>query len=184
MDIKIGLIVILVIVALIIMLIGYFIKTSNLLTRLCNKCKELNSDIDVALTKRFDLLTKEYEAAKMYCDHESSTLINAIKVRNGMTQEEKETATKQMDKLTRNLKVTVEAYPQLHANENIMQLQKSCENTEEHLQAARRIYNISVTNYNNMCMEFPSSIVASFTSHKSMEYFKADDEKRKDVSFI
>lgn len=77
----------------------------------------------------------------------------------------------------------MEAYPELKANEQVMMLQRSCDNAEEHLQAARRLYNTSVTNYNNMCSEFPTSIIASLSGHKKLEYFQADAQKRNDVEF-
>lgn len=172
------------IIALIFFVIGYFIRTLNTLVRLENKVKELDSDIDVALTKRYDLLKKQYDAVKMYCSHESRTLMETIKLRSGMSSVEKDEVSVHLDELSKQIRVTMEAYPILKSSDNVMALQRSCDNAEEHLQAARRLYNTGVTNYNNLCAEFPSSIIAMMTGHKSARYFRADDEKRKDIEFL
>ncbi|MED9903101.1 MAG: LemA family protein [Lachnospiraceae bacterium] len=164
-------------------IISYVIKTANALTRLKNKVKELDSDVDAALTKRYDLLQKQYSAVKMYCSHESSTLMETIRLRNGMSGNEKSEVSNKLDRLSKQLRVTMEAYPELRSSEQVTMLQHSCDNAEEHLQAARRLYNTGVTNYNNMCAQFPSSMVASLTGHRQAEYFKADEGKRSDVEF-
>lgn len=183
MKINIGLIVLAAIVILIMWILSYIIKTANSLARLKNKAMELNSDVDVALTKRYDLLKKQYNAVKLYCSHESTTLIETIKMRTGLSGSEKSNVSDKLNTLSQQLKITMEAYPELKANEQVMLLQRSCDNAEEHLQAARRLYNTSVTNYNNMCSEFPTSIIASLSGHKKLEYFQADAQKRNDVDF-
>lgn len=183
MESNTGYIFLIVLALFVIVLITYFIKTMNRLTQLRNKVSELDSDMDVALTKRFDLLTKQYQAVKMYCAHESTTLIETIKMRRGMTTGEKKKISGKLDELGAQLRVTMEAYPQLRASENVAMLQKSCDESEAHLQAARRLYNVSVTKYNNACMEFPASVIAALTGNKGAEYFKADENKCQDVEF-
>ena len=183
MEINIGLIVFAVIFIFIIWILSYIIKTVNSLVKLRNKAVELNSDVDVALTKRYDLLKKQYSAVKLYCSHESTTLIETIKIRSGLSGSEKSDVSGKLNTLSQQLKITMEAYPELKANEQVMLLQNSCDKAEEHLQAARRLYNTSVTNYNNMCSEVPTSIIASLSGHKKLEYFQADAEKRNDVEF-
>ena len=92
-----------------------------------------------------------------------------------------------VEKLMKNasdqINAVVEAYPELAAGKNIEVLQNSCTNAEEHIQAARRLYNAGVTNYNNLCSQFPSSVVAAITGHNMVEYFKTDADKRSDVIF-
>lgn len=73
--------------------------------------------------------------------------------------------------------------PELAAGKNIEVLQNSCANAEEHIQAARRLYNAGVANYNNLCSQFPSSVVAAIMGHNMVEYFKTDADKRSDVIF-
>lgn len=184
MEINTELIVIAVIVILTVWILSYIIKTVNSLARLKNKATELNSDVDVALTKRYDLLKKQYSAVQLYCSHESKTLIETIKMRNGLSGSEKSNVSEKLNTLSQQLKITMEAYPELKANEQVMMLQHSCDKAEEHLQAARRLYNTSVTNYNNMCSEFPASMIAALSGHKKMEYFQADAQKRNDVEFV
>lgn len=173
MDISIQGIVILVVVTLVIYLIG----TYNGLIRLKNKVRELESDIDVALEKRYDLLKKQYDIVSRYMTYESQTLIEAIKLRRVMTHDEQEQVMGQMSAATDRINATFEAYPQLASSENVLALQRSCDNVEDHLQAARRLYNAGATNYNNKCRMFPSNIIAAITGHCEVSYFRADEEK-------
>ena len=161
----------------------WFIRTANRLVRMRTKMEELDADVDVALTKRFDQLTKEYQLLKQYCSHESHTLIETIRMRRGMSPEERNTAAEKMEILASQLQVTLEAYPQLRAIETVSALQHSVADTEAHLQAARRLYNSSVGSYNNACQEFPSSFVASLTGHRPKTFFAAEEHKRQDVDF-
>lgn len=183
-EMNTDLIILIVVCVIVICPISYFIRIWNTLTRLGNKVKELDSDVDVALEKRYDLLKKQYDTVKMYCSYESRTLMETIGIRSGMSYEEKNAASEKLNELSKQLKVIMEAYPKLRSSENAAILQRSCDNAEEHLQAARRLYNTSVTNYNNMCLEFPSSIVARLTGHKIAKYFKSKDETRNDVEFL
>ncbi|MBO5238374.1 MAG: LemA family protein [Lachnospiraceae bacterium] len=156
------------------------ILIANRLTRLRNKVRELEADIDVALEKRYDLLKKQYSIVKMYMSHESQTLIEMIKLRRGMSHEEQENAMKGMNDIASRINASFEAYPNLRSTENVLALQRSCDDVEEHLQAARRLYNAGATDYNNLCTTFPACLVATVTGHKQVEYFKADESKRKD----
>lgn len=163
--------------------VSWFIRTANRLVRMRTKVDELDADIDVALMRRFDQLTKEYQLMKQYCSHESQTLIETIRMRRGMSLEERNTAAQQMETLAAQLQMTLEAYPQLRAVEVVTTVQRSVTDTEAHLQAARRLYNNSVGAYNNACQEFPSSFVASLTGHHPRTFFAAEERKRQDVDF-
>lgn len=143
----------------------------------------LDSDVDIALAKRYDLLTKQYAIVKSYMSYESENLITSIKLRKGMTPDEKTGVETLMKNASDQINAVVEAYPELTAGKNIEVLQNSCTNAEEHIQAARRLYNAGVTNYNNLCSQFPSSVVADITGHNMVEYFKTDSDKRSDVIF-
>ena len=156
------------------------ISTANSLTRLRNKVRELSSDIDVALEKRYDLLKKQYSIVKMYLSYESQTLMETIKLRMGMSHEEQENAIRGINDMTSRINASFEAYPNLCSSQNVLALQKSCDNAEEHLQAARRLYNAGATEYNDKCRTFPSCIIAAVTGHKGARYFKADESKLED----
>lgn len=164
-------------------LLSYVIKTANALKTAENKVRELDSDVDIALVKRYDLLTKQYAIVKSYMSYESENLITSIKLRKGMTPDEKTGVEKLMKNASDQINAVVEAYPELAAGKNIEVLQNSCTNAEEHIQASRRLYNAGVTNYNNLCSRFPSSVVAAITGHNMVEYFKIDADKRADVMF-
>ena len=79
------------------------------------------------------------------------------------------------------LNITMENYPQLKASDTFVQLQRSLNEVEEQLAAARRAYNAAVTDYNNAVETFPSSLVAGFTDHSRRDLFVADESKRRDV---
>lgn len=153
---------------------------ANRLTRFRNKVRELEADIDVALEKRYDLLKKQYSIVKMYMSHESQTMMEMIRLRRGMTHKEQEAAMKGMDDAASRINALFEAYPNLRSSENVLALQHSCDDVEEHLQAARRLYNAGATDYNNLCTTFPSCLIAAVTGHKQVAYFKADEAKRND----
>jgi LemA protein len=86
-----------------------------------------------------------------------------------------------MDDMFRQLNILVENYPDLKASENFKQLQHAILDVEEHLQAARRLYNGNVTIFNNLLVSFPSSVVANSMGKMKKEFFEAEASKRADV---
>ena len=151
------------------------IRTSEL------KVTEALSGIDVALTKRYDVLTKMLDTVKGYMNYESQTLINIVNLRAGMTMGERVEANKNMDNIRRDINVLCEQYPQLASSNNFVELQRSIIDVEEHLQAARRLYNSNVTDFNRRIITFPSNIVAGMMGAQRKAYFEADEAKRQDV---
>ena len=145
------------------------------------KVGEAESGIDVALTKRYDALTKMLNVTKGYAKHEAETLENVVRLRGAMTMPEKIKANAGMDEMLRQINILREEYPDLKASENFRQLQAAVMDAEEHLQAARRVYNANVTLYNNKLVTFPSNIVAKGMGKARREFFEADAAKRADV---
>ena len=133
------------VIALVLIILVWYISTLNGLRRTQVKIKESVSGIDVALTKRFDVLTKMVDVAKSYATFEKSTILEAVKLRNGMSMRERTQATEAMNQAAKELNFLAENYPQLHANENFRQLQVAIMDVEEHLQGARRAYNSNVS---------------------------------------
>jgi len=176
-----------IIVVLIVMIIFWFIGVMNHLRQLELKVQEAESGIDVALTKRFDMLTKMLQTTKGYAKHESETLEKVVKWRSGIPQnatlKEKEDFFNQMNQVAKGINVVVEKYPDLKANTVFLELQSAVANTEEHLQAARRLYNANVTRINTIIVTFPQSIVANQIKMKKKPYFEAEEAKREDVKF-
>ena len=174
-------IIIIAIVVVVLLIFVWYISTSNSSKVAGLKVDESESGIDVALTKRYDVLTKMLDAVKGYQQYEKSVLTDMVKLRKGMSIEEKNEANRNMDKVADNIRVLVESYPQLRADSSFMELQKAIVDVEEHLQAARRLYNSNVNRYNAKVIVFPNSIVANRMGAAKKELFVAEEYKRQDV---
>lgn len=170
------------IVLAIILIVGiWFVITMNGLRAAELKVDEADSGIDVALTKRYDVLTKQLAVVKEYTSHESKTLFETIRLRSGMSVGEKTEAANKMNEVANQFRLTAEAYPELRSSANYMALQNSITDVEEHLQAARRLYNANATAYNTKIVMFPASIVAGMIGAKKRDLFEAEDYKKNDV---
>jgi LemA protein len=160
----------------------WYVGTMNRFRRLAVKITESDSGIDVALTKRYDILTKVLDVAKAYAKHEAETLANLVKLRQGgLTMQEKTAATEQMTELAGRISLLAESYPELKSSENYKQLQSAITETEEHLQAARRIYNMNVSSFNQLLATWPASLVGSSKGYKPKPFFEAEEAKKSDV---
>jgi len=159
----------------------WYISTSNKLNRSVVKIEESLSGIDVALTKRYDVLTKMIEVVKSYAKHEKETLFEVIKLRDNMSLREKSEANQAMDENLRKINIIAENYPELKSSENYKTLQQTIVDVEEHLQAARRLYNSNVSLYNQQLVSFPTSFVAKNKAMVKKDFFEIDEIKRNDV---
>ena len=184
----IAIVVVAVVVIAVIAIVAWYIVTMNWFRQTKVKVEEANSGIDVALTKRYDLLTKALASVKGYAKHEAETLSKVIGMRTGnineLSLDEKSKLNAELSEVQRGINVVVEQYPQLKADTQFTLLQNQTADCEEQLQAARRVYNSNVSIFNQKRVTFPDSIVAKrigFT--QDLEFFKADEEKRQDVKF-
>lgn len=168
--------------AIVVAAVLWYIMTINRFARLLVKIREADSGIEVALTKRFDTLTKMLEVTRAYARHEADTLGNIVKMRQGMNMTQRSDANSQMDVLREKINVLAEAYPELRSSENFRVLQASIAEIEEELQAVRRIYNMNVSQFNQMLAAWPDSIVGRLHGHKREDFFKAEEEKKQDVA--
>lgn len=100
---------------------------------------------------------------------------------SGMSMSDRQTENNKMSQLFKDVRLLAESYPDLKASQNFVQLQNSITDVEEHLQAARRLYNANVTSYNRRLIVFPSSIVAGICGMTKREFFEAEENKRQDV---
>lgn len=181
-----GLEVALIVVGVVLLLvILWYIGVMNKLRQLEVKVEAAMSGIDVALTKRFDALTKMLETTKGYAKHEAETLEKVIKWRKGIPSdaslEQKQEFAKQLTEVANGINVVVEQYPDLKANSMFSNLQNAIMDTEEHLQAARRLFNSNVRIINQMIVTFPQSFVAKRIGMEKKEFFEAEESKRQDV---
>ena len=171
----------LILLAIAVILLIMYISISNKLARSIVKIDEAESSIDVALTKRYDVLTKQLDITKAFAEHEKETLETVINLRKGMSLAEKSEAIKEMARVQERINVVAESYPELRSSENFRQLQIAVNDVEEHLQAARRAYNANVSAYNQMLVVFPDSVVANIKHLAAREFFEAEEIKRQDV---
>ena len=178
-------VVLIIVVVFVLIPVFWYIGTMNSLRQLEVKVEEAESGIDVALTKRFDVLTKLVNTVKGYAKHEAETFENVTKWRQGLPKklslEEKQEFMQKMDAVQSGINVAVEAYPDLKAEKVFSNLQKSIADVEEHLQAARRLYNSNVSTVNTKIVTFPTSIVAGMIGMSKKEFFEAESAKREDV---
>ena len=174
------LIIIGVVVALIVLfLIGMY----NGLVNLRNRVKDAWAQVEVLLKRRNDLIPNLVETVKGYAAHEKTTLDEVIEARNKAasattTAEEMESANAVTSALGR-LFALAEAYPDLKANTNFLDLQANLKETEDKISYARQFYNDSVLEYKNKIEMFPSNIVANMFGFKPEPFFEATEEERK-----
>ena len=162
----------------------WYIMTMNRFARLLVKIREADSGIEVALTRRFDTLTRMLDVTRSYARHEADTLGNIVNLRLGMSMTQRSDADSQMDVLRGKINLLAEAYPELRSSENFRVLQVSIAEIEEGLQAVRRIYNMNVSRFNQLLVTWPDSIVGHIHGHKKQAFFKAEENKKQDVTML
>ena len=169
----------LILLLIVLITVVWAVKTSNNIKRMELKVDEAFSGIEVALTKRYDMLTKMLDVCKGFMKHESELFSKVISLRRGMSLGEMGEADREMGELTGRLFAVAENYPELRSAQVFAELQQGVHDAEEHLQAARRLYNASVSSYNAAIAVFPDSLLAKGRSPR--EFFEAEDAKREDV---
>jgi len=161
-------------------LVLWAIYIYNGFVSLKNRAQEAWADIEVQLKRRYDLIPNLVNTVKGYATHESSAFENVTKARSmamGATGPTKEHAQAE-NMLTGALKsifAISEAYPDLKANTNFLELQRELSDTENKIQAARRFYNANVRDLNTKIESFPSNILASMFNFSKIEFFDLAD---------
>jgi len=167
---------------LVIVLVGWFVLTYNILVRLRNQFRNAWHQIDVQLKRRHDLIPNLVEVVKDYMAYEQETLTRVIEARGAAISAKGAAAQgKAENLLTESLKslfAVVEKYPDLKANQNVASLQEELTGTENKISFARQFYNDSVMTYNNKIQSIPSNIIASVFDFSQAEYFEAGEESR------
>ena len=136
-------------------IVVWLVSTSNEFRTMLVRIKEADSGIDVALTKRYDTLTKMMDVVRAYAKHEVDTIQKTIELRQGMSVAEKADCSRKLDGASESLRVIAEAYPELRSSENYRVLEDAILDAEDHLQAARRVYNMNVSAFNQLRVRFP-----------------------------
>ncbi|MBQ7079804.1 MAG: LemA family protein [Fibrobacter sp.] len=182
----------LIVIAVIVVLILCFISMYNGLVKLRNNRENAFANIDVQLKQRYDLVPQLVSTVKGYASHEKDVLEKVTAARaaamNATTIDEKVAADKAMSSALSGLKVSLEAYPELKANQNFLQLQTELADIENKLAAARRFFNSTTREFNNACEVFPSNIIAGMFNFKRAAMYEATEnretlEKAPEVKF-
>lgn len=168
------------IIVAVIIIIFYIISKYNYFKKTEQQIKREKSGIDVALTRRYDELQKMQDSVKGIMKHEKETFIDVVRVRNGMSVQEMTDAESQMDRAYSQLMAMAEAYPELKASANFAILQESIATNELELQAARRCYNATVTEFNEKVVAFPTNLLAKLFKVETEDMFEAAPEKKED----
>lgn len=184
----------LIVIAILVALAVWAIAMYNNLVRLRNRVRNAFAQIDVQLHRRYDLIPNLVEAVKGYMSHERGTLEAVIEARNAAKSELENAAVdpsdpeaiKRLSAAEATLGGTLgrlfalsEAYPDLKANQNVMQLQEELATTENRVAFSRQAFNDSVMNYNNACQNFPSNLLANGFNFKPGEFLEIDDEAKR-----
>ena len=145
-----------------------------------NSLKSVTSTLDVMLQKRYDLIPNLVSSVKEYMKHEAGTLTEITKLRTELSNGEVSEADRfkkenELSEKMRGLNISVENYPDLKASTNFVQLQRSLNEVEEQLSAARRAYNASALEYNNAREQFPSNVIAGMMKLKEAPYYEAPE---------
>jgi LemA protein len=175
--------------AVILLVVMWWIGTYNGLVSRRNETKNSWSQIDVQLKRRYDLIPNLVETAKGYMKHERETLEAVVKARQTCVDLRSAGNVGELMKAEgtlagslRQLFAVAENYPDLKANQNMLQLQEELTSTENRIGFARQAYNDSVMRYNNACEQFPGSIIANMSGFKMAEFFEVEaQEERKAV---
>ena len=155
----------------------------NGFVRLINRAKEAWADIDVQLKRRYDLIPNLVNTVKGYAIHESSAFENVTRARSAAMGasniEEKGKAENMLSGALKSIFALAEAYPDLKANQNFLDLQQKLTETEDTIQSARRFYNGNVRELNIKIASFPSNIIATMFGFTKMEFFQLGNEAEK-----
>ncbi len=174
------------IIIAIVLIVLYVIASYNKLVILKRRAMKAFASIDVQLKKRYDLIPNLVSSVKEYMTHEKELLENIVALRTkaiskDLTTNEKIAIDKKMSSMLSSLNVQVERYPDLKANQNVMQLQQSLVEVENTISQARDYYNKEVTLYNTKIVVFPDLIIAKMFGFKPLGLYEADEKERENV---
>ncbi len=170
---------------LILLIILYVVAIYNGLIKLRNRAEEAFSDIDTQLKRRHDLIPNLVETVKGYATHERQTFDSVTQARtnavNAQGPQAQAAAEGILGQALGRLFAVAEAYPDLKANENFLQLQNELTDTEDKIQASRRFYNMNVRDLNIKVQSVPSNIVANMANITEREFFELEDPGDREV---
>ena len=165
--------------------VGWFISVYNTLVKLRNRVQNSWAQLDVQLKRRFDLIPNLVETVKGYAAHEKDVLEKVTQARSmvqsAQSLEQRQQAENMLTDTLRSLFAVAEAYPQLQANQNFMELQRELSDLEAKIAFARQFFNDTTMNYNTEIQSFPNNILAGMFNFQAMPYFQVDEVQRQAV---
>jgi len=169
-----------IVLGIIIALILYLVFKYNGFVTLKTRAQEAWADIDVQLKRRYDLIPNLVNTVKGYAAHESTVFEKVSEARSKAMQAgttaEKGEAENQLTGTLKSLFAISEAYPELKANTNFIQLQNELSDTENKIMASRRFYNGNVRDFNTGVQMFPGNIIASMFKFTALEFFELEQD--------
>lgn len=169
-----------IVLGLVALLVVVIIGIYNSLISRRNRIDEAWSDIEVQMKRRYDLIPNIVETVKGYAAHEKGIFENVSRVRamamGAKTTGEHAKAENMLTDTLKSLFAVAEAYPELKANTNFLELQRELSDTENKVQSARRFYNGNVRDYNTFIQSFPSNFIAEAFGFISREFFNLENE--------
>ena len=174
-------VVVIVIVVIVVLLVGFFWLGYNGLVKRRNQVDNAWSQIDVQLKRRHDLIPNLVETVKGYAAHERGTFEAVTQARanaiNAQSPAEQAQAENVLSGALKSLFAVAEAYPDLKANQNFLNLQEELTSSEDRVAYARQYYNDSVLSYNTQIQKFPTVILAGMFNFEKREFFDAAPEE-------
>ena len=170
-----------IVIVVVVILAAWLVSMYNSLVKMRNNRENAFADIEDQLKQRHDLETQLVETVKGYAAHEKDTLERVINARNGAigakTIDEKIVAENALSSALSGLKITLEAYPDLKANQNFLQLQEEIADLENKLSSVRRYFNSATKEYNNAVETFPSNILAGMFGFRKEVMFDLGEQR-------
>ncbi len=177
-----------IIIIVAVVIVGLIIMSMyNGLIRKKNEVENAFGGMDVQLKKRYDLIPNLIATVKQFMTHEKDLLTKVTELRakamsGDVSNEQKVDIDNQITGAMKGIMVAVESYPDLKSNENFLNLQRTMNEVESQISAARRAYNATVTDFNNGVQMFPSSIMANMMKLQAKKVFEIPEEERANVN--
>jgi LemA protein len=172
-------------IAAVVILAVWAVAIYNGLVRLKNRVDEAWSDIDVQLKRRYDLIPNLVNTVKGYAAHEKEVFEKVTEARTramgAQSAADKAQAENALSQTLKSLFAVAEAYPDLKANQNFLELQRELTDTEDKIQAARRFYNGNVRDFNTKIQVFPNNVFAGALGFAAREFFEAGEGEKEPV---
>src|SRR3989339_2210223 len=167
-----------IVIAVVVAFVLYLVVKYNGFVTLKTRAQEAWADIDVQLKRRYDLIPNLVNTVKGYATHEAGTFEKVTEARSKAMQAgtlaEKGEAENMLSGALKSLFAVSEAYPDLKANTNFVELQRELSDTENKIQAARRFYNSVVIELQNALEQFPTNLIGSLFGFKTREFFQLE----------